>query len=220
VQKEAILERIKQRFSSRKFVADIVVIPDYYLATNNGYEGLAGVQRLYNIDVMALVSYDQVTHLDDNKLSLGYITIVGAYVLKGSSHDTTTLVDLAVVDPATRSLILRAGGTDTRHGSSTLIDQHRDARVESGAGLDAASAQLVDNFDAALTRFEAEVREGRAPVRIVKADGGGHGGGGALDGLEVSALGLLLLAGALSRRGPSPRATPVATGSSATTPRQ
>jgi rhombotail lipoprotein len=61
---------------------------------------------------MALVSYDQVAHEDDNNWSLGYLTIVGAYVLKGTRHDVSTLVDLAVVDPATRSLVLRGGSLD------------------------------------------------------------------------------------------------------------
>src|SRR5205814_5546116 len=57
---EVLLERIRERFSSRPFVADIVMIPDYYLRGGSGYEGLQGVQRLYGVDIMALVSYDQV----------------------------------------------------------------------------------------------------------------------------------------------------------------
>lgn len=83
----------------------------------------------------------QVTHLDGNNLSLRYLTIVGAYVIKGSRHDTTTLVDLAVVDPVTRSLVLRAGGTDTRHGNTTLIDQERETREASAASFDTATGQ-------------------------------------------------------------------------------
>src|SRR6202162_5292403 len=67
-QKQVLMERIRQRFSSRKFVSEIVVVPDYYLANARGFAGLDGVQRLYNVDLMALVSYDQVTHTDDNKL--------------------------------------------------------------------------------------------------------------------------------------------------------
>ena len=114
VQRDELLELIRQRFADRKFVTEIVTIPDYYLRDNRGFAGLQGVQRLYSIDVMALVSYDQVEHLDENEWSLGYLTIVGAYVLKGNHHDVATLVDLAVVDPVTQSLILRAGGTDSR----------------------------------------------------------------------------------------------------------
>ena len=51
--KQAFLERIRERFQSRKFVREIVVIPDYYLAHGRGFVGLEGVQRLYDVDVIA-----------------------------------------------------------------------------------------------------------------------------------------------------------------------
>jgi hypothetical protein len=142
-QKEALMQEIRRRFITRKFVAEIVPIPDYYLQRGRGFEGLEAVQRLYGVDLMALVSYDQVTHEDSNNWSIGYATIVGAYFLKGTRHDISTLVDLAVVDPAT--------------------------------------AQMIEHFDGALTAFEAEVREGKANVRIVSNNGRPtFGGGGSL----------------------------------------
>jgi rhombotail lipoprotein len=189
--KEALLEQIRKRFLSRKFVADIVVIPDYYLRGKTGFEGLEGVQRLYGIDLMALVSYDQVEHEDQNDWSLGYVTILGAYVLKGTRHDVSTLVDLAVVDPATHSLVLRAGGFDTRHGNTTLVRENVDLRDETKAGFDAAAGQMIDHFDAALVKFEADVHEGKANVKVVSNRTGGSGGG-SLDWLSL--LALLLLA--------------------------
>lgn len=198
-----LLERIRQRFLSRKFVADIVILPDYYLSGRQGFEGLAGLQRLYNIDVMALVSYDQVTHEDSNNWSLGYLTIVGAYVLKGDRHDVSTLVDLAVVDPASRSLLLRAGGTDTRHGNTTLIDSQRDTREATRESYDAAAEQMIQHFDAALVTFEADVRSGKAPVRVVRNNESGHssGGGGALGWPTLAALMMMVtLAGVVRRR--------------------
>jgi len=169
------------------------------LSSARGFAGLEGVQRLYNIDLMALVSYDQVTHTDDNKLSLGYLTIVGAYVLRGSSHDTATLVDLAVVDPATRSLVLRAGGTSVSHDNSTLVDIERDSRRASAAGFTDATDQMLSHFDAALTAFQTDVRNGKANVRVVarsadrRAGTGGTGGGGRIDAFDITAL-LLLVA--------------------------
>jgi rhombotail lipoprotein len=198
VQREQLLETIKQRFTGKKFIAEITLIPDYYLARKGGFEGLAGVQRLYNVDVMALVSYDQVTHTGDNDLSLGYITIVGAYVLRGTRHDISTLVDLAVVDPASRSLILRAGGTDTRQGNATLVDDERNTRESRAESFNAATAQMVEHFDVALTNFEADVRNGKAHVRVVNRDGSprhssGIGGGGALPSMLLAALTLLLV---------------------------
>jgi rhombotail lipoprotein len=166
-QREALLEEIRNRFLSRKFVADIVMIPDYYLQGKKGFEGLRGVQSLYGVDTMALVSYDQVAHEDDNNWSLGYLTIVGAYVLKGTRHDVSTLVDLAIIDPGTRSLILRAGGSDTRQGSSTLIRKNIQMRESAADSYTAATQQMIEHFDAALTKMEGDVREGRASVKVV-----------------------------------------------------
>jgi rhombotail lipoprotein len=185
-QKEALLQEIRKRFVSRKFIAEIVVIPDYYLQGRRGFEGLQGVQRLYGIDLMALVSYDQVSHEDDNNWSLGYVTIVGAYILKGTRHDVSTLVDLAVVDPATRSLVLRAGGFDTRHGTVALIDENRRLRETATEGFSVATQQMIDHFDGALTTFESDVREGKANVKVVSNHGKAtSGGGGSIDWLAL-----------------------------------
>jgi rhombotail lipoprotein len=185
-QKEALLQEIRKRFVSRKFITEIVVIPDYYLQGKRGFEGLQGVQRLYGIDLMALVSYDQVAHEDDNHWSLGYITIVGAYVLKGTRHDVSTLVDLAVVDPATRSLVLRAGGFDTRHGTVALINENRRLRETATEGFNVATQQMIDHFDSALTAFESDVREGKANVKVVSNHGKpNYGGGGSIDWLAL-----------------------------------
>ena len=139
---------------------------------------------------MALVSYDQVRRRDDNNWSLTYLTIVGAFVIPATDHDVATMVDLAVVDPASRSLVLRAGGTDGSHGHSTLVQEQQVARLDADKSFDAASNQMIENFDSALKKFEASVQAGHANVRVVERDGS-HGGGGALGCAEALLLGLL-----------------------------
>jgi rhombotail lipoprotein len=203
LQKQDLLERIRQRFSSRQFVSEIVIIPDYYFATARGYSGLEGVQRLLNVDLIALVSYDQVTRQNDNTLSLTYWTILGAYIIPGTSRDTATLMDLAVVDPTTQSLVLRAGGTSSGRGSSTLVDANLYARKASVAGFEAATTELIKNFDAALISFENDVRAGKANVRVVRRNGG-TGGAGAFSVPDAAMLALLLIA-ALCRIGTAGR---------------
>jgi len=212
--KDQLLEEIRRRFIARHFVAEIVLIPDYYLKGKQGFEGLQGVQRLYGVDLMALVSYDQVLHVDDNDWSLGYVTIVGAYVLKGTRHDVSTLIDLAVVDPATHSLVLRAGGTDTRSGNVTLIRENVELRQAATDAFRAATKQMIEHFDGALTRFEADVREGKANVKVVSnrngesggggSGGGGSGGGGSIDWITLTALALLAVTRATTRRMQAP----------------
>ncbi len=178
-QREALLTRIRDHFNRRRFVSQIVVIPDYYLTGARGFDGLQGVQRLYDVDLVALVSYDQVTHADINGWSIAYWTIAGAYVVKGNRYDLTTLIDLAVVDPGTRSLVLRAGGTDTRHGNATLIAEARELRTSSADAFASATNQTIEHFDTALDQFESQVRAGTAPVRVVSRSGSNSSGGGA-----------------------------------------
>jgi rhombotail lipoprotein len=88
--------------------------------------------------------------------------------------------------------VLRAGGVDTRHGNATFIDVPRESRQASDAGFSAASDQMIEHFDTALTAFETEVRAGRANVHIVHQ--GGAGGGGALSWPWLAALSALVAA--------------------------
>src|SRR4029077_18702733 len=146
-------------------------------------------------DLMALGSYNQGAHEAENNWSLGYLTIVGAYVLKRTRHDVSTLVDLAVVDPATHSRVLRAGGSDTRHGNVSLVRESVEVRDAARGGFDAATQQMIEHFDDALRKFESDVHEGKANVRVVSNRSGGIGGGGSLDRLTLFVLLPLVMIG-------------------------
>lgn len=195
-EKQAVLEAIRERFQTRGFVREIVPIPDYYLAGQKGFDGLASLQRLYKLDLVALVSYDQVARQSANELSVAYLTIVGQYIFPGTSQGVNSMVDLAVVHPATRSLVLRAAGIDSRKGASTEAGSAGRLQARSVESFKAAAANMVDNFDTELLGFEDKVRKGTARVQIANR---GSGGGGAFDGLLLGLL-ALTLAGGLARK--------------------
>lgn len=184
--KQRILQGIRERFERRRFVREIVPIPDYYLAGQRGFDGLTALQRLYNLDLVALVSYDQVARQDDNELALTYLTIVGSFLFPGTSQDVNTIVDLAVVHPASRSLVLRAAGMDSRKGVSTEVRASSRLRERSVESFHASAERMIDNFDTELLRFEDNVRSGTARVQV-------SGGGGAFDWLAIGLLGAVLL---------------------------
>jgi rhombotail lipoprotein len=183
-EKNRILDQVRERFKGRRFVREIVPIPDYYLQGQRGFGGLESLQRLYNLDLVALVSYDQVANQHANELSLAYLTIVGAYLFPGTSQDVSTLVDLAVIHPASQSLVLRAAGMDSRSGVSTEAGSEGRLRERSVRGFQAAAAQMIDRFDSELLRFEQDVRDGKARVKVA-------GGAGSFDWLALALLAAL-----------------------------
>jgi len=192
-QKEEILSSIREHFRSLSYVRDIVILSDGYLNATGGFDSLQQLARLQNLDVVALVSYDQLAKRSENNRSLAYLTIVGAFLMRGSESQTSTLLDLAVVEPKTRSLILRAAGTDYTSGSSTAVRQGATMEQQSGRGLTAATVQLNSNLERELTAFSERVRTGNAPVRVVKRESG-SGGGAAFDVLTLlPLLGMALL---------------------------
>ncbi len=72
-----LLEKVKAAFNDRDYIEHIEVIPDTYLSSARGINGMQQVARIYGVDVMALVSYDQVAVSEDNPGSFLYWTIVG-----------------------------------------------------------------------------------------------------------------------------------------------
>jgi rhombotail lipoprotein len=195
-QKEEILVKIKEHFRTRSYVRGIEIIPDGYLNPRGGFDSLQQLARLQQMDVVALVSYDQVSRQSESNRSLAYLTIVGAFLVRGSENDTSTLLDLAVLDPNSRSLILRAAGTNHASGSSTAARQDADIHKQSESSLTAATLELTTNLDRELTAFTERVKAGNGPVRVVKRDAsGGGGGGGAFD---FFALWILLSAAVLN----------------------
>jgi len=188
--RDKVLNAIRERFRTLPYVAEIVVVPTYYLHAGKG-DGLTQIEqlsRLYQLDLFAMVSYDQVVDSTENKNSLAYLTIVGAYFVRGDRHETHTLIDLAVIDPATRSLVLRAGGTSSLAGNTTAVDAQRHAGAQRARGFELATSSLVDNFQRELTDFETRVRAGTAPVKVARRTE--RGGGGAIDPLLLTLLGV------------------------------
>jgi rhombotail lipoprotein len=174
-QKEEILEQIKEHFRARSYIRAIEIIPDGYLNPRGGFDSLQQLARLQQLDVVALVSYDQVSRQSESNRSFAYLTIVGAFLVRGSENETSTLLDLAVLDPASRSLILRAAGTSHASGSSTAARQDAEIHKQSELSLNAATQELTSNLDRELTAFTERVKTGTGPVRVVQRGGGGGG---------------------------------------------
>jgi rhombotail lipoprotein len=190
-EKMDLMDRISSEFRTLPFVKDIELIPSAYLTKGGGFTNLDQIKTMYGIDVIALLSYDQVQHTDEGMLSLSYWTIVGAYIIKGEKNDTSTMVDAAVYDIPSRKMLFRAPGTSHIKASSTLVNLSEQLRIDSSNGFRLAADNLVANLQGQLNRFKEKVKE--MPKAYAVEHKPGYTGGGSLGG--GYALALLTLGG-------------------------
>jgi len=192
-----LMDRISSEFKKLPFVKNIEVIPSAYLTPNGGFANLDQIRTMYGIDVIALLSYDQVQHTDEGLLSLSYWTIIGVYIVKGEKNDTSTMIDAAVYDISSRKMLFRAPGTSRVKGSATPINLSEQLRMDSREGFRTASDNLVVNLQDQLERFKAKIKE--TPEAYVVQHKPGYTGGGNMG--AVFSLALLALGGFALWRG-------------------
>ncbi|RLB70196.1 MAG: rhombotarget lipoprotein [Deltaproteobacteria bacterium] len=196
-EKMDLMERIVPEFRKLPFVKDIEIIPSAYLTRGGGFTNVDQIRTMYGIDVIALLSYDQVQHTDQGLLSLSYWTIIGAYIIEGEKNDTSTMVDAAVYDIASRKMLFRAPGTNHIKNAATPINLSEQLRIDSYDGFFSASDDLIINLQNELERFKVKVKE--MPQEYVVKHKTGYTGGGSVGG--AFALLLLSLGGLALWRG-------------------
>lgn len=185
-EKMDLMERISSEFRALPFVKEIDLIPTDYLTKGGGFTNLDQIRTMYGIDVIALISYDQVQHTDEGILSLSYWTIIGAYTIKGEKNDTNTMIDTVLYDIPSRKMLFRAPGTSHIKGSSTLINLSEQLRSDSLKGFHLAADNLVTNLQAELDRFKKKVKE--MPESYAIEHKPGYTGGGSLGAGYAMAL--------------------------------
>lgn len=191
-QKRVLMEKISDEFKAYKFIRNIEIIPTDYLRPGGSFDNLDQIKTMYGIDIIVLLSYDQVQYTDEGFVSLTYWTIVGAYVFKGEKNDTSTLIDATVYDIDSHKMLFRAPGISQVKGSATFVNQSEELRADSKKGFDIATDNLAKNLQTELERFKKKIKERPGEVKIIHSSGyigGGYMGSG-------FTLLLLILAGA------------------------
>lgn len=184
--KSEILETVAANFRDLDFVNSIEVIPTAYLTPGGSFSNLSQIKTMYGIDVIALVSYDQVQFTDEGILSLSYWTIVGAYVVSGEKNDTSTLMDTVVYDISSKTMLFRAPGTSQISGKSTPINLSEELRSDSIQGFEQAADNMVVNLKSQLETFRKRIKESPEQVKISHREG--YSGGGATGMLDIIIL--------------------------------
>lgn len=193
-----LLERVRDSFGKHEYIGKIEIIPSQYLRAKGGFNNLEQVARMFDVEVVTLLSYDQVRFNDSNALSVLYWTIIGAYVVQGEQYDVQTMLDAAVFDVKSRQLLFRAPGTSRVKGSASLSGVSEKTRLAGGEGYERAVDQLVPALQAELDGFRDRIKNNAAYQVENKA---GYKGGGSVGWISLAMV--MLLGGvayAVSRR--------------------
>ena len=189
--KTQLLEAVKAKFAGLDYVKEITIIPETYMRSSKGFDGVNQIARLYGLDVVSLVSYDQVAVTSETKSSILYWTIVGAYFIKGNQNQATTFVDTAVFDVNSRKMLFRAPGVSDVKEATTFLEVNPNSREIRGKGFELAMADMSANLAVELGRFKERVKEDKS-VQISHREG--YGGGGSIQWpvlLMIIGLGML-----------------------------
>lgn len=196
--RKELAEAVIPHFKKYPFISSIQTIPTAYLTPAGGFENLDQLKALLGVDVIALLSFDQLQTSDSTELSLLYWTIVGAYVIPAEANRTHTMVDAAVFDIASRQLLFRAPGTSKSQGLATVIRTDERLRVKSDEGFERAATNMVANLQGELAAFQQRIKEKPDTVRIVRS--AGYTGGGVFGWQNAGMLGGVVLLGMLLQR--------------------
>ncbi len=184
--KTDLMRQVADHFRQYDFVRAVEIIPSSYLIPKGGFQNLDQIQRIFNVDVVALLSFDQTQFVDEGLASITYWTLVGAYVVPADKNTTHTLLDAAVYDIASRRLLFRAPGASRLKSRTPLVKLDEQLRQDSLKGFQEASHEVITNLDEQLALFKHRVKTAPQEFQVVQRTG--SRGGGSVDILWLGLL--------------------------------
>lgn len=148
--------KVRDAFAGYPFVMEIVAVPSVYLEPGGGFANLDRVAALLKLDVVALVSFDQVQNAGATGSSFLYWTGVGAYFIEGDQYDVLTAVETSVFDVKSRRLLIRAGGVSNIKGSATMVGFPEQAREARTRGFDEAMNEMIGKLQGEVRAFREQ----------------------------------------------------------------
>jgi rhombotail lipoprotein len=198
-QKQKLMTHVANAFASNRSVRRIEALPAHYLEPRGGFSSVDRLSRAFDLDIIALISYDQFMTSDTDRLgSLAYWTLVGVHLVKAEKNQTRTLMDVVVYDIRSRTLLFRAAGESVVNGRASPVGLAAERRAQSDVGFRQATDGLITNLKTSFDEFAKQaasgtvrgpgtpaVRIARTPEAQVASHGGGSGGAGALGFVDL-----------------------------------
>jgi rhombotail lipoprotein len=171
-QEQVLQEKVAAVFQAKPWTQSFKIIPSHYLQGNGGFSDLDQVARTFGVDIIALLSVDQIQFSTPRWYAWTYWTLVGAYMIKGDKNDTTTVVDAAVYHVPSRTFLFRASGVGTVKGSSSWSAREDAFRHQSQESLALAMDNLSPSLDQSVAVFKQDILKGvRKDVVLLDKNG-------------------------------------------------
>ncbi len=151
-----LADKVRDAFAGYPFIREIVSVPSVYLEPGGGFANMDRVAALLGLDVIALVSFDQVQNAGAKGSSLLYWTGVGAYMVEGDQYDILTAVETSVFDIKSRKLLMRAGGLSNLKGTATMVGFSEQAREARTRGFDDAMRDMIGKLQGEVRNFREQ----------------------------------------------------------------
>lgn len=165
-----LADKVRDAFAGYPFIREIVTVPSVYLEPGGGFANMDRVAALLGLDMIALVSFDQVQNAGAKGSSLLYWTGVGAYVIEGDQYDILTAVETSVFDIKSRRLLLRAGGLSNIKGTATMVGFSEQAREARTNGFDTAMKEMIGKLQGEVRTFRERAGQDKT-IRLILPPG-------------------------------------------------
>ena len=149
--KMEMMHELSAALRQYSYTAGVEEIPSTYLKVGGSFVNLDQIRTMTGVDVIGLVSYDQIQFTDRGLVSLLYWTGVGWYFVPGEKNNTNTMMDAALYHVSTRKPLLRATGQGGVYRYSTPMNQSQNLREDSEHGFKEALHMLAENLRSSST---------------------------------------------------------------------
>src|SRR5262245_20179428 len=156
--KAKVLENLADAFRKESFVGGIQVVPSFYLGGSTAPEIVASVRATFDVEAVALVTYDLQHFNRINGWSLTYIALITMMFVPGNELSSHLYLDTAVYWSNNGALLFRAAGSAEHDQSFALPYYDDNAQVQTERCFADATADLVPKLRPEIEKFAQRIK--------------------------------------------------------------